>query len=110
MSEGLTISSIMEKLPDYFVPEKAQGIDAIIQFILSGDDGGEWFVTLKDGSLGVDSGKDENPRLTINADGQDMLDIFTGKLNPMAAFSGGKLKVSGDLGLAMKLMNFLNLG
>ena len=110
MTEGLTISSLMEKLPEYFDPEKAQGVDAVIQFNLSGDDGGEWFVTIKEGTLKIDAGKDENPRLTITADAQDMLEIFTGNLNAMAAFASGKLKVSGDLGLSMKLMNFLKLG
>ena len=110
MTEGLTIGSLMEKLPDFFLPEKAQGVDAVIQFSLSGDGGGDWFITIKDGTLMADSGVAESPRLTINADAQDMLDIFTGKLNAMAAFSGGKLKLSGDLGLSMKLMNFFKLG
>jgi len=110
MTEGMTIGSLMEKLPDFFLPEKAQGVDSVIQFSLSGDGGGDWFVTIKDGSLKVDSGKAESPKLTIAADAQDMLDIFTGKLNAMAAFSGGKLKLSGDLGLSMKLMNFFKLG
>ena len=110
MTEGMTIGSLMEKLPDFFLPEKAQGVDAVIQFSLSGDGGGDWFVTIKDGSLKVDSGKAESSKLTIAAAAQDMLDIFTGKLNAMAAFSGGKLKLSGDLGLSMKLMNFFKIG
>jgi putative sterol carrier protein len=110
MTEGMTIGSLMEKLPDLFLPEKAQGVDAVIQFDLSGENGGEWFITIKEGILKVDSGKAENPKLTIAADAQDMYDIFTGKLNAMAAFSGGKLKLSGDLGLSMKLMNFFKMG
>ncbi len=110
MTEGLTIGSLMDKLPDFFLPEKAQGVDAVIQFDLSGENGGEWYITIKEGTLKVDSGKAESPKLTITADAQDMFDIFTGKLNAMAAFSGGKLKLSGDLGLSMKLMNFFKLG
>jgi putative sterol carrier protein len=110
MTEGLSIGSLMDKLPDFFLPEKAQGVDAVIQFDLSGEDGGEWFITIKEGTLKVDSGKAESPKLTIVADAQDMLDIFTGKLNAMAAFSGGKLKLSGDLGLSMKLLNFFKIG
>ena len=77
MTEGLTIGSLMEKLPEFFLPEKAQGVDAVIQFSLSGDGGGDWFVSIKDGTLKADTGVAENPRLTINADAQDMLDIFT---------------------------------
>jgi putative sterol carrier protein len=110
MMEGFTISSLMEKLPDFFLPEKAAGVDAVIQFNLTGENGGDWFITIKEGTLKVDSGKFEYPKLSITADAQDMLDIFTGKLNAMAAFSSGKLKLSGDLGLSMKLMNFFKMG
>jgi putative sterol carrier protein len=110
MTDEGTIASLMDKLPEVFLPEKAQGVDAIIQFDLSGEDGGEWYLTIKEGTLKVDSGKAENPKLTITADAKDMYDIFTGKLNAMAAFSGGKLKLAGDLGLSMKLMNFFKMG
>jgi putative sterol carrier protein len=110
MTEGMSMSSLIEKLPEYFIPENAQGVDAVMQFSLSGEGGGDWFLTIKDGTLTVDEGKADNPRLTVVADAKDMLDIFTGKLNAMAAFSSGKLKLSGDLGLSMKLMNFFKLG
>ena len=109
MSE-LTISSLMDRLPEAFLPEKAQGVDAVIQFSLTGEHGGDWYITIRDGKCKVDKGKAENPKLTISAIAQDMLDIFTGKLNAMAAFSSGKLKLAGDLGLSMKLMNFFKIG
>lgn len=106
MSEAFTFDDLKERLPEAFQPDKAAGVDATIQFNLSGEGGGEWFLVIKDGELEVEAGTAENPKLTIAAEAQDMLDIFTGKLNAMAAFSGGKLKLSGDLGLSMKLMNF----
>jgi putative sterol carrier protein len=109
MTEGMTIGDLMERLPEAFQPDKATGVDAVIQFSLTGENGGDWFVAIKDGGIKVDSGTAENPKLSITADAQDMLDIFTGKLNAMAAFSGGKLKLSGDLGLSMKMMNFFKV-
>jgi putative sterol carrier protein len=109
MTEELTIGDLMKRLPEAFQPDKAAGVDAIIQFNLTGENGGEWFVGIKDGGIKVDEGETEDPKLTITADAQDMLDIFTGKMNAMAAFSGGKLKLSGDLGLSMKLMNFFKI-
>jgi len=109
MTEGMTISDLMERLPEAFQPDKAVGVDAVIQFNLTGENGGDGYITIKDGAIKVDSGTIENPKLSISADAQDMLDIFTGKLNAMAAFSGGKLKLSGDLGLSMKLMNFFKI-
>jgi len=109
MSE-LTISSLMDRLPEAFLPDKAKGVDAVIQFSLTGDQGGDWYITIKEGTCKVAKGKTASPKLTISADAKDMLDIFTGKLNAMAAFSGGKLKLAGDLGLSMKLMNFFKIG
>jgi putative sterol carrier protein len=109
MSEELTIASLMVRLPEAFQPDKAAGVDAVIQFNLTGDEAGEWYVTIRDETCVVNEGTAENPKLTIAADGKDMLDIFTGSLNAMAAFSGGKLKLTGDLGLSMKLMNFFKV-
>ena len=109
MTEGFTLEDLKEKLPEAFQPDKAVGVDAVIQFNLTGEGGGEWYLTIKDGGINVDAGEAENPKLSITADAQDMLDIFTGKLNAMAAFSGGKLKLSGDLGLSMKMMSFFKL-
>ena len=37
----------------------------------------------------------------------DLSDIVEGKLNPQMAFMSGKLKVSGDMGLALKLGTIL---
>lgn len=106
MTEELTISSLMARLPEAFQADKAAGVDAVIQFNLTGDQGGEWYVTIADGTCKIDDGTTEDPKLTITADGQDMLGIFSGEMNAMAAFSGGKLKLAGDLGLSMKLLNF----
>ena len=38
---------------------------------------------------------------------QALDDMRTGKLNPMMAMMGGKVKIKGDMGLAMKLQGLL---
>jgi putative sterol carrier protein len=109
MPEELTIQRLIELMPKAFLPDKAQGVDAVIQYNLTGDQGGDWIITIKDGACTVAQGTAETPKLTLMAEGQDYLDVVTGKQNPMAAFSAGKIKLKGDLGLAMKLMNFFKL-
>ena len=43
----------------------------------------------------------------MNATDADFLAIVNGKLNPQMAFMSGKLKIQGDMGLAMKLQQIL---
>lgn len=45
---------------------------------------------------------------TIAISMADFIDMSQGKLNPTAAFMGGKLKVQGDMGIAMQLGSILN--
>ncbi len=46
----LTVAELMEKMPGAFIPEKAQGVDAVIQFKLRGE-AGEWNAAIKDGKV-----------------------------------------------------------
>jgi putative sterol carrier protein len=47
--------------------------------------------------------------LTLTADALDYKKIILGQLDAMGAFMQGKLKLAGDLTLAMKLMSFFKL-
>ena len=45
----------------------------------------------------------------MTLDGQDYLDMVSGKLNPQMAFMQGKLKISGDMGLLLRFQSFFDL-
>ena len=47
--------------------------------------------------------------MTLTADSQDYVKIFTGELDGMQAFMQGKIKLAGDLNLAMKLMQMFKI-
>src|SRR5207248_1826036 len=49
----------------------------------------------------------QSPNTTLIASTDDWMNIATGKLNPVQAFMQQKLKVKGDMGLAMKLQGLL---
>lgn len=108
MSE-ITVKELMARMPKAFLPDKAKGVDAVVQYHLTGEEGGDWVITIKDGQCTVEEGVAENPRLTLTADAQDYKDIILGKLDGMKAFMQGKLQLKGDLNLAMKLTSFFKL-
>lgn len=109
MSEQLTIEEVMGRMPKAFLPEKAEGVSAEVQYHLSGAEAGDWIITIGDGECQVEQGEADNPTLTLAADSDDYLKVLTGELNAMNAFAAGKLKLKGDLSLAMKLMNYFKL-
>ena len=106
----LTISQLMEKMPGAFLPEKAQGVDAVVHFKFTGEEAGEWNAAIKDSKVEVAQGAPSNPAtMTLTADSGDYVKIFTGELDGMSAFMQGKLKLGGDLNLAMKLMQMFKI-
>lgn len=66
-----------------------------------GDDG---VVVLADGTASLE---DQDTDCTIRISQDNLVKLLTGKLNPMTGVMMGKLKVSGDMGVAMKLGNLL---
>ena len=105
----LTVAELMEKMPGAFIPEKAQGVDATIQFNFTGAEPGEWNATIKDGKVDVGRGTHPSPKMTLTSDSSDYVKIFTGELDGMQAFMQGKIKLAGDLNLAMKLMQMFKI-
>ena len=105
----LTISDLMSKMPGAFIPEKAVGLDATIQFKFTGAEPGEWYATIKDGKVSIAQGIFETPKMTLTADAADYVKIFTGEIDGMQAFMQGKLKLAGDLNLAMKLTQMFKI-
>jgi putative sterol carrier protein len=105
----LTVGDLMSKMPKAFLPEKAPGLDAVIQFKFSGAEAGDWFATIKSDKCTVEQGAHPSPKMTLSADSADYVKIFTGELDGMQAFMAGKLKLAGDLNLAMKLMTMFKI-
>jgi len=106
----LTVAQLMEKMPGAFLPEKAQGVNAVIHFKFTGEEAGEWNATIADGKVAVAQGiPSKQPTMTLTADSSDYVKIFTGELDGMQAFMQGKIKLGGDLNLAMKMMQMFKI-
>ena len=90
-------------MPSRFNKEASSGVNATYQFDLTGDEGGTYHVCVEDGACEVHEGAADSPNITITMAAADYVDMINGKLNPPMAFMGGKLKIKGDMSLALKM-------
>ncbi|MBI3159297.1 MAG: SCP2 sterol-binding domain-containing protein [Chloroflexi bacterium] len=107
---AVTIKELMERMPGAFLPEKAGDTEAVIQFEFTGAEPGSWHAAIHNGTCEVNEGQHANPTMTLMADSSDYIDIITGKTDAMKAFMQGKVKLTGNLNLAMKMTSFFKLG
>ena len=98
-----TVKETFDAMAGRFQPSKAAGMNATIQYEITGDQAGTWNAVIKDGTCAVNQGAAANPNLTLTMSSQDWLDMIGGKLSGQMAFMSGKLKLKGDMGLAMKV-------
>lgn len=95
-ASGVSIKERFATLEKRFKPDAAKGVNVRLQFKLSGEGGGEWYVEVKDGKCKVKEGTGPNPDATLIATAKDYKKIADGEMNKMVAFLRGKLKVEGD--------------
>lgn len=100
-----TCKEIFDKMPSRFNPEGAKDWNAVIQFNISGDKGGDYTVRVKDGTCTVAEGVDAEANTTITTNDETWIGMINGTVNAMMAFTMGKLKIKGEMGNAMKLNN-----
>jgi putative sterol carrier protein len=106
------LDEIFRRFPDYLSAERTRGVDAAVEFKLTGRPGGDadrYTVLVQDGTCRVERDTDAQPRGTITIDAADFLKLVTGNANPPVMFLRGKLRVSGDLAFAARLITFFKI-
>lgn len=108
MSVADDIQEILSKMPQAFVPEKAANLDSTIQLDLTGDGGGQWAIKIAKGDIAIAEGPADPADLTLTMPAEDYVALSLGEVNPVSLFMSGKIKVQGDLTLALRFQELFD--
>lgn len=97
----MTAAEFIRALPQKFNPEVVPGAETCFHFRISGERGGDFTATVKDGQCHVQDGLNGDPKCVVQTSDQILEDIVSGKQNPQMAVFMGKMKIS-NLGEMMK--------
>ncbi len=98
-----TVNDVFEKMPQVFNAEAAAGLNLIFQFHITGDQGGDWNVVVKDSACQVSTGVHAGPSVIFTMEDANWVSMWNGELDGMTAFMTGKLQLSGDIMSAQRL-------
>jgi aminoglycoside phosphotransferase (APT) family kinase protein/putative sterol carrier protein len=82
---------------------RVEDVTVTVQFHLTGDGGGDWYAVCEKGTATRHEGIVENPNCTLTASAADWAAIQRGELDRFNAWTGGKLKIDGDMTLMLQL-------
>lgn len=97
------VKEVFEKMPQSFNADAAKGMDAVFQFDITGEGGGDWNVAVKSGTCQVQEGKAAAPTVTLTMSKDTWLGMVNRQINGIQAFMSGKLKLNGDMLLAQRI-------
>lgn len=99
----MSFDETLTRVKDMAKLAEVSGMDFLaVQVNLTGEDGGVFYVEVKDGKISAEPYEynDRNCALTMSTN--DFHKMLDGKLDPILAFTLGKLKVEGDIGKALE--------
>ncbi|HLF02393.1 MAG TPA: SCP2 sterol-binding domain-containing protein [Anaerolineales bacterium] len=109
MPNFASISDIIAGMPQHFLPAAAAGLNTTLQLDLSGEGGGQWHLVIADQQLKINDGLAANPNMTLKMAAADYLAMINGEADAMQMFMAGKIKVGGDMSLALKMQSLFKL-
>lgn len=107
--DEMTVDEIWEAIDTRLneEPEPYQGMNTTYSFNLSGEDGGQFGLIFSNGHVETIVGVLDEADCTLSLSVKDFKKLLNGTLNSAASYMMGKLKVDGNLGVALKLEKLL---
>ena len=104
----MTFNEILEKVRSKAAVTDASGVDFLaVQVNLTGDNGGVFYIEVKNGNKSVEPYEYIDRNCAVTMSSENFVKLMDGKLDPVAAFTLGKLKVDGDIGKALQFANIV---
>jgi putative sterol carrier protein len=105
------LDKVFAGMVDAFLPEKAGGQSAVIQYDVTSTEGTHSYqLKIADGKCELVKGSPESARVTLALTAPNFLRLVTGKLNGQTAFFQGKLKLAGDMMFAQTMQSWFKMG
>jgi putative sterol carrier protein len=109
MPDVNSVDQALALMEERFDAGKAKGVNGTVQMELTGEEPSKWAVQIEDGEYKLIDGGVESPTTTLTMSTDDFLGMVNGTVNSMAAFMQGKIKLQGDMGLAMKFQSIFGI-
>lgn len=104
----MTFEELLVKVKGIMENVDISGVDFLaVQVNIKGDNGGVFFIELKDGKFSVEPYEYDDRNCEIKMSMDNFNKLIDGKLDPVAAFTLGKLKVNGDIGKALEFSKLI---
>ncbi len=98
----MTVAESFEYMVKLFNPAAAGSMQKTLQWKITGAEAGVYALKIANGQCELIPGGVEKADMTLTVADTDWLAIAQGS-DPMKAFASGKLKLAGDMMLAMKI-------
>ncbi len=105
----MTYEEIVSKVRSTFKNTDVSNINEHLayQFNIQGEGEGAFYVEVKEGKLYIEPYEYYDRDAIFSCKAEVLFKIISGKLDPVKAFTAGKLKVDGDIDKALKLKEFI---
>uniref|UniRef100_A0A1A7XI81 Hydroxysteroid dehydrogenase-like protein 2 n=1 Tax=Iconisemion striatum TaxID=60296 RepID=A0A1A7XI81_9TELE len=108
-TSGGPIESTFDIIRAVLNDDVVNSTQGMYRFDLLGEHSGVWFLDLKSGSGSAGQGEPPTKAdVVMTMDSSDFNKMFSGKLKPTLAFMSGKLRIKGDMTLAIKLEKLMS--
>ncbi|HML41086.1 MAG TPA: SCP2 sterol-binding domain-containing protein [Bellilinea sp.] len=103
------LDNLFLQIPNLYQPERSLQDKAVIAADFTGDNPTQWTIILQGDMCLVEPRLAENADLRVGMSSEDAVALISGQLKPRLALFSGRIRVQGNMGLAMQLFDLFKL-